>query len=87
MLSCKETSRLVSDSQERKLGLWERLNLRMHVWMCVNCRRFERQMQIMRKAMHLLGRRAESDMDDIELSVEARDRIRKALNERDEPKH
>ena len=87
MLSCKDASRLTSDSQERKLGLRERLNLRMHLWMCVNCRRFERQIQFMRKALHLLSRRAESDMDDIELSAEARERIRKALNERDGHRH
>lgn len=87
MLSCKDTTRLVSDSQERKLSLRERLNMRMHLWMCVNCRRFERQMHFMRKALHLLGRRAESDTDGIELSAEARERIRKALNERGGHRH
>ncbi|WP_296768839.1 hypothetical protein [Thiobacillus sp.] len=41
----------------------------------------------MRKALHLLGRRAESDTDGIELSAEARERIRKALNERGGHRH
>ena len=87
MLSCKDASRLVSDSQERELGLRERLNLRIHLWMCVNCRRFERQILFMRKALHLLSRHAESDMDDIELPAEARERIRKVLNEGDGHRH
>jgi len=52
MLSCKHTSRLISEAQERKLNLTERISLRLHVWMCNSCRRFEKQIVFMRKIMN-----------------------------------
>jgi hypothetical protein len=52
MLTCKHTSRLISEGQERQLSLKERINLRLHVWMCNKCRRFEQQIVTMRKIMH-----------------------------------
>jgi hypothetical protein len=44
MLTCKDASHLISENQERPLGFRERWSLRMHLWMCISCRRFERQM-------------------------------------------
>lgn len=56
--------------------------------MCINCRRFERQMIMMRQALRMLGRRAEivadSDGNSVDFPPEARERIRKALAERSE---
>lgn len=43
VLTCKQASRLVSARQDRKLGLRERVGLRWHLWLCGDCRRFERQ--------------------------------------------
>jgi len=51
MLSCREVTRLVSDAQERPLGLQERLSLRMHMTMCSACRKFEDQLTTIRAAM------------------------------------
>jgi len=51
MLSCKHTSRLISEAQERKLSLKERISLRLHIWMCNSCRRFEKQIHFMRNIM------------------------------------
>jgi predicted anti-sigma-YlaC factor YlaD len=59
----------------------------MHLWMCVSCRRFERQMSLMRRALRLLGKRAELADDSTDFPPEARERIRKALAERNEHKH
>ena len=52
MLSCKEATRLVSEAQERKLGLGERLALRFHNLVCSSCRRFEKHIGIVREAAH-----------------------------------
>ncbi|MDO9225626.1 MAG: zf-HC2 domain-containing protein [Pseudomonadota bacterium] len=82
MLTCKDASHLISESQERPLGFWERWGLKMHLWMCVSCRRFERQMTLMRQALRMLGKRAEVDADSSGFPPEARERIRKALAER-----
>lgn len=62
----------------------ERLGLRLHLMMCGNCRRFERQLQILRKGIALLIHREEKEMEDQELSSEARERIHRAI-EQDTP--
>ncbi len=82
MLTCKDASHLISESQERPLGFLERWGLKMHLWMCVSCRRFERQMTLLRQALRMLGKRAEATDDSTEFPPEARERIRKALAER-----
>jgi len=86
MLTCKDASHLISKNQERPLGFRERWGLRMHLWMCVSCRRFERQVALMRQALRMLGKRAETAGDSSEFPPEARERIRKALAERSDQK-
>ena len=87
MLTCKDASHLISENQERPLGFRDRWALRMHLWMCVNCRRFERQMTLLRQAMRMLARRAEVVDDSVEFPPEVRERIRKALAERGDQEH
>lgn len=63
MLSCREVTRLVSDAQERPLGLQERMSLRMHITMCSACRKFEEQMTTIRAAMRTFaGSNVPSDL-------------------------
>ena len=50
MLSCKEATRLMSQSMERPLTLGERLSLRLHLVICIGCRRAERQFRFLRDA-------------------------------------
>lgn len=87
MLTCKDASRLISESQERPLGFRERWGLRLHLWMCDACRSFKRQMASMRKALRELGARAEADAASANIPPEARERLRKALAERDGHEH
>jgi len=87
MLTWKDASHLISESHERPLGLWERLGLKMHLWMCVGCRRFERQMTLLRLAVRALGKHPEAVDDGAEFPPEARERIRKALTERRDRQH
>jgi hypothetical protein len=51
MISCKEATRLASLQMERQLTLGERLQFRLHLAICVGCRRAERQFAFMRQAM------------------------------------
>ena len=87
MLTCKDASRLVSEGLERPLGFRERWSLRLHLWLCDNCRRFERQLRLLRRALRKLARGAETATQGPELPSEARERIRKAIAERDEHSH
>lgn len=82
MLTCKDASHLISERLERPLGVRERWGLRLHLWLCANCRRFERQMALLRQALRKLGQRAEAELQDRDLEPEARERIRQALAER-----
>lgn len=91
MLTCKDASHLISESQERPLGFRERWSLKLHLMMCAYCRRFEQQVALMRKALRELGRRAESGSEDIaediDFTPETQERIRKAVAERCKHEH
>jgi len=50
MLTCKEVTHLVSESQDRKLTVAERMHLEMHLAICKGCSNFRRQMEFLRTA-------------------------------------
>ena len=80
MLSCKDVSRLLSDSQGRPLGFWMRLQVRLHLLICRGCDEFARQVGILRAALQRFAIREETLMRR-GLSQEARDRIRARLTQ------
>ena len=55
MLTCKEASRLASQGLDRKLGVWDRLRLRLHLAICDACSAFTRQMAFLRRAIQRLS--------------------------------
>lgn len=78
MFSCKEVSRLASERLDRELTLRERMAFALHVSMCRNCRRYARQIAILKQATEKL--RLRRDLPDSKaLSDEARERIAKRL--------
>jgi putative zinc finger protein len=50
MLLCKEVTRLVSESLDRRLALIERVRLQLHFRICESCRYFREQMTFIRQA-------------------------------------
>jgi hypothetical protein len=83
MMTCKEATRLISEGQERPMSLMERWGLRIHLWMCDNCRKFDRQIAFLRKALRLLGEKLETGSQGPDLPSEAKERIRQVLREKD----
>lgn len=81
MLSCKEVTRLVSESLDKKLSLWQRIRVRMHLLMCSLCSRFRKQTLFLRDAARhfLVGADDTTDDSTPGLSPEARDRIKRSL--------
>ncbi len=81
MLSCKEVSRLVSESMDRSLPFGQRFSTRLHLLMCSLCSRFRRQMLFLRDAARFFGRASEEGelFANVRLSPEARTRIKHAL--------
>jgi len=58
LLSCKESARLLSQGQDRKLAFGERVALRIHLSICDGCRNVRDQFSFLRQAVRGL---AESD--------------------------
>ncbi len=50
-LTCREASRLQSQSLDRRLTVTERISLRVHMAMCDACTRVYRQMHFLRRAL------------------------------------
>ncbi len=51
MLNCQSATRLVSESQERRLSVPEKMGLNVHLMMCSGCRNFSQQIPFLRQAM------------------------------------
>lgn len=78
MLSCKEVSLLVSQARDRRLSWSERWGVRLHLWICEQCRRYQRQVAF----FGWLAQKLEADpspMAGAELPEAARERIQKAV--------
>lgn len=63
MKNCREITQLVSEAQERELGLSERMGLRMHLAICGGCRNFSQQMEALRKICRSYARRDDESLD------------------------
>lgn len=50
-LSCKEATRLLSQREDRKLGLAESAALRLHLAICRGCRALSEQIPFLRRAL------------------------------------
>ena len=48
---CREVTRLVLAGEDRQLGWFERVNVRLHLQVCAACPRFSRQVALMRQAL------------------------------------
>jgi hypothetical protein len=85
VLNCKETAKLVSQSHDRRLSLYERLQVRMHLAMCILCRNFSKQLNFIRRLTRSMGESgpesliAEGAVFDESLSPEAKSRIKDVL--------
>ena len=55
LLSCKETTRLLSQGADRELGIGERVALRLHLAICNGCRNVSAQFRFLRTAVRSLA--------------------------------
>jgi hypothetical protein len=49
--TCREIHRLTSEGMDRQLSWVERLRMRLHLLLCVGCRRFGEQTTLLRHAV------------------------------------
>ncbi|MGC8559833.1 MAG: zf-HC2 domain-containing protein [Phycisphaerae bacterium] len=82
IFSCRQATRLASDRLDRRLTVWERLELAMHLAMCGACRACARQL----RAIDLFARRLlktsepPGSGDEPGLTPEAKLRMTEAVN-------
>ena len=73
MLKCRDIARMASDQLDRPLPFRQRVSFRMHLLMCRLCRRYVRQLVLLRRAGARLGEMPGSTARP--LSQAARERI------------
>jgi len=85
MLSCKEATRLVSDSLDRKLPFRLLLPLRIHLLLCKFCNRYRKHLLFIREAFLRHPDRVEGHESSPPPSLhpEARERIKRSLTRTD----
>jgi hypothetical protein len=81
MLSCKDVTRLISESMDHSLPFGKRAGVRFHLLICRFCARYERQLHLIRETMRRLVATEEKpgEPHGETLPAEARERIRNAL--------
>ncbi|GAB4240670.1 MAG: hypothetical protein OHK0028_18850 [Deltaproteobacteria bacterium] len=81
MLSCRDVTRMLSESMDHSLPLGKRIGVRLHLLMCTFCARYERQLLLIRETVRrLVGKEGEpGEATGETLSEEAKERIRKSL--------
>lgn len=80
MFNCKDISRLVSESMDRRLSWRQRLGIRFHLLMCRYCTRYQKQLLLLRR---LLRQQAQPDQDTSlpTLDEAGKDRLRKIIDQ------
>jgi hypothetical protein len=75
--SCRRAAELMTQAQEAPLSTWQWICLYAHLMICGACRRFRKQLKVMRDACAQL--RDKPPLEGTTLPDEARERIRNAV--------
>jgi len=78
MLTCKHASELISQSLDRRLTMWERWSLKLHLLICRFCKRFANQLMQLKLAVRQQIMTVEND-ENIKLSKSVRKKIAQAV--------
>lgn len=79
-LSCRHASVLLSRAQDGPLTFSERLAMRMHLLICRSCRRFNRQLSLIRQTLKAFMGQSQSGQSPLDpMTQTERDRILKKL--------
>lgn len=81
MLSCRDVTKLLSESMDTSLPIGKRIGVRIHLLICEFCARYERQLLLIRDTVRRLGGSEERPVEASgeTLSEESKERIRNSL--------
>ncbi|RGP55119.1 anti-sigma factor family protein [Pseudomonas abyssi] len=71
MLKCKDLVALSSDLLDGELTLKQRIAVRMHLAMCVHCRRFIRQLRVSQRVIRQLPDQQAPELDTLLRAMQA----------------
>jgi len=77
--TCQQTVEKISASMERRLSLRERINLKLHLWICAWCQWYLEHLHLIRDTARAKAEDASDFTSGPGLSNEARERIRRRL--------
>lgn len=80
--ACIDMTQLMSQSLDRKLGLHERITLRLHLWICLNCARYLRQIDLLRNLSRPTSTARLIENSRPALNNEATERIKNAFKQK-----
>jgi hypothetical protein len=81
-LTCEEVASLVSQSIDRELSRGERLAVQLHLLYCSACRRYRRQILLIREALlRFIPADGQEDPHGPSIPPDVRERIKRALRE------
>ncbi len=74
MMTCKQASKLISQSLDRPLSWSELMQLKLHLMICGACSRFKKQLNLLRVALQNIRTNVENNSA-ITLPLEAKARM------------
>ena len=84
-MTCKQIAKLLSEGRDHELPLTQRLMIRVHLLLCISCRRFAKQLEFIHGFSQTVGDSAEDPLIstggvfDVRLPGETRSRMKKIL--------
>jgi predicted anti-sigma-YlaC factor YlaD len=82
MFTCHDMTRLISQAQDGDLPAATRWRMKLHFLLCVWCRRYRRQLGLLRRAFTRLPER-EPEAPEEGLPADAKARLKRKLQEHD----
>jgi len=79
MFNCKKVTYLVSESLDRKLSLYQRMGMRIHLMMCKFCSRYQEQLLFLRKTARLYSESSEDSDLSIQMPSDVGKRIKESM--------
>lgn len=77
--TCQQAVEKISQSMERRLTLRERIDLKLHLWICAWCQWYLEHLLIIRETARAKGEFSDLESMGSSLSPEARERIKRKL--------
>lgn len=76
---CDTTTKTISNAMDEKISLWQRIQVKLHLLICIYCARYRDQILLLRTTVRK-GMEADKAPPATSLSSEARDRMKRRLS-------